>query len=152
MKTPPTKVSELIALALHDLELTEKDPDYIIRMSVWHEIGEEDKKCEVCLAGAIIAQTLKVNKSTRVFTSWNGIFDGITKEWSDALLDLNQIRKGHLSRDAYAAYIYLYKDSREDDHYPYDVSPEGFKSFMKRVKKAYELVEEKESQPTQNNE
>ena len=53
----PDKPSELIRLALQDLELCEESPLYEVDMNVYHE--PEDSVCAVCWAGSVIAQTLK---------------------------------------------------------------------------------------------
>lgn len=57
MKTLPDKPSDLIELALSDLEKVEKNPRYEINMSTWHT--PDRGKCSVCLAGAVIAGTLE---------------------------------------------------------------------------------------------
>ena len=54
----PNKASDLIYLALHDLELCEKNSKYKIDMGRWHRF-RDDNLCYVCLAGSVIAQTLK---------------------------------------------------------------------------------------------
>lgn len=62
MKTLPDKASELIRLAIDDLEKTEKDDRYKINMTRWHVPDYEDYKvCSVCLAGAVMAQSLDAN-------------------------------------------------------------------------------------------
>lgn len=61
MKRLPNKLSELMKVALTDLELVESDPSYIIIMDQWHKSQRDSfiNKCEVCAAGAVIAKTLK---------------------------------------------------------------------------------------------
>lgn len=54
----PDKLSDLIEVALNDLELVEKDPRYKIRMDKWHS-PQVDGKCHVCMAGAVMAMTLQ---------------------------------------------------------------------------------------------
>lgn len=53
----PDKPSELIRLAVADLERAEASPDYIIDMGCWHE-PIPNGLCAVCFAGAVIAGTL----------------------------------------------------------------------------------------------
>lgn len=53
----PAVVSELIELALNDLELVEEDERYVVNMERWHE-PELTGVCAVCLAGAVMASTL----------------------------------------------------------------------------------------------
>lgn len=59
--TLPNKLSDLILLALKDLTLCEKDPNYGINMNSWHLSScgfEAGEYCQVCLAGSIIAKSL----------------------------------------------------------------------------------------------
>ena len=61
----PNRLSDLILVALKDLRKCEKNPKYTVEMSKWHRpscasaITHLDWTCEVCLAGSVIAQTLK---------------------------------------------------------------------------------------------
>ncbi len=57
----PDSLKELLQLALHDARLCEKDPRYLLDMRMWHSPVEEggEQRCHVCLAGAVIAKTLK---------------------------------------------------------------------------------------------
>lgn len=70
-KKLPDLPSKLLRLAINDLALILKDPNYKLNMSTWHAslpfstsstlIGASlsDKKiCEVCLAGAVMAKSL----------------------------------------------------------------------------------------------
>ena len=57
MKTLPNKTSELIRLAVSDLEKCEKDKSYEINMCAWHT--ENYDSCAVCLAGSVMAKTLE---------------------------------------------------------------------------------------------
>jgi len=52
--------SDLIDLALNDLEAVERNPKYRVEMRAWHEpVGRgKNRVCEVCLAGAVMANTL----------------------------------------------------------------------------------------------
>lgn len=69
----PDKPSELIRVALEDLRKTEKDPRYRINFKYWHSpeipYGEETEFCEVCLAGAVIAQRGNVSPDIRTVSS-----------------------------------------------------------------------------------
>lgn len=53
----PDKPSELIRVALDDLKKCEASPGYRINMNNWH-IPLGAGTCEVCLAGAVMAQSL----------------------------------------------------------------------------------------------
>lgn len=60
MTTLPDKLSDLLELALGDLEKVEAMPEvYEVDMSDWHlpqrdEFGGRCGRCTVCLAGAVI--------------------------------------------------------------------------------------------------
>ena len=58
MKKLPNKPSELIHLALEDLEKAERSPKYKINMDDWHS-PISSTRCEVCLAGAVMAGTME---------------------------------------------------------------------------------------------
>lgn len=58
MNKLPNKPSALIRVALTDIELCRKDPKYDLDMNDWHRPGI-DKICYVCLAGSVMAKTLK---------------------------------------------------------------------------------------------
>jgi len=61
----PEKLSDLIELALADLEKVEKNWRYKVNMSKWHRpIWNKwylPNMCEVCFAGAVMAGTLGVD-------------------------------------------------------------------------------------------
>ena len=58
MNELPNKLSELIELAVRDVQACEADPRYILNMGRWH--APRNGGCEVCMAGAVMAQTLRV--------------------------------------------------------------------------------------------
>lgn len=61
----PSKPSELIKIAIKDLISAEKM--HKINMSSWFDINPKTRECTVCLAGAIMACTLKnTNKMTKL--------------------------------------------------------------------------------------
>lgn len=62
----PDKPSELIRLAIKDLEACEKSDAYTTDMLVWHRPSTENEKCIVCFAGAVMANTLGADPKTRV--------------------------------------------------------------------------------------
>lgn len=56
----PDKPSQLIRVALRDLEKCERSKKYKIDMDMWYS---PNGVCKVCLAGAVLAQTLKFKSS-----------------------------------------------------------------------------------------
>ena len=57
----PDKPSELLQLALDDLAKVERSLDYEVDMENWHT-PPEGGVCHVCMAGAVMAKTLKVDR------------------------------------------------------------------------------------------
>lgn len=83
MSKLPDKPSDLIELALTDLEKCESDPYYEIDMGSWHH--PEDGKCLVCLAGAVMAQSLGDNpKKVSSLARWR-VRDEVTARKLSAL-------------------------------------------------------------------
>ena len=56
----PDKPSELIELALKDLASVERSKAYKVDMGTWHSPAKYDGPCSVCLAGAVMARTLRM--------------------------------------------------------------------------------------------
>jgi hypothetical protein len=89
----PNKPSGLIRLALEDLKKCLANPDYEIDMDVWHSPTDEGT-CHVCLAGAVMAQTLRLEPDGDLSP-----YDLVTKyhmpqEVVDKLRAINSLRLG----------------------------------------------------------
>jgi hypothetical protein len=56
-KRLPSKISELIVLAVKDCKAVEKDKRYELNMGVFHA-PSVNGKCHVCMAGAVMAKSL----------------------------------------------------------------------------------------------
>jgi len=67
MSTLPSKLGDLIRLAIKDLEACESTPGYLIEMAEWHTYVPDEDICYVCLAGAVMANTLKVPRDVTDF-------------------------------------------------------------------------------------
>lgn len=61
----PDKLSELIRVALDDLEQVEHDPNYRVDMNDWIRYNKTDDVCEVCFAGATMVKTLKLDHTVQ---------------------------------------------------------------------------------------
>lgn len=100
MNTLPDKPSELIRVALADLKKCEEDKKYRIDMSEWHapthvrcaKENLDEYYCTVCLAGAVMGQTLEVPVD-RYASSTSARFDENTK---DKLQAINCFRVGQI--------------------------------------------------------
>lgn len=87
MKALPDKISELLKLAMIDLEKVEADPRYKVDMLEWHTPREN--KCEVCLAGSVLAKSLKIDFKQRYY----GL--NLSEKIDDKLETINSLRMGH---------------------------------------------------------
>lgn len=89
----PNKSSRLLTVAMADLAKAERSRKYIIEMMNWHhpiKFGENKGKCAVCLAGAVMAYSLKADHGQTT--------NPISFEESNKLLALNYFRQGQVSR------------------------------------------------------
>ncbi len=59
----PNKLSDILTIALEDLDRVEADPTYSVDMGNWHYNNTDNGRCEVCLAGAVMAKTLGVSSN-----------------------------------------------------------------------------------------
>ena len=100
-KTLPNKLSELYRIALEDLKKAEQSPEYIINMNNWSLYNGSTKKCEVCLAGAVVAIELDL----KGFMNPDHIDDPAVKQKIEIL---NQLRvsytRPHLHQDISSYY------------------------------------------------
>jgi hypothetical protein len=92
----PNKPSELIRLALKDLRSIEAKPDlYNINMSeAYHKqlarYHPARGKCSVCAAGAVMAETLKIDPEIEV------VPDNFDKDTRHKLSAINELRLGDI--------------------------------------------------------
>lgn len=94
----PDKRSELIRLAVRDAIKISQNPAYKLNMGQWHsttfwseEQGEivKDKRCNVCLAGSVMACTLKARIDKEITPSF------FNKDLSSKLNLINNWREGN---------------------------------------------------------
>lgn len=64
MNKLPEKLSDLITLAYEDAKKVLRTPGYEMHMLVWHHY--DGRACQVCLAGAVMANTLEVNREESI--------------------------------------------------------------------------------------
>lgn len=81
-------LSGVLELALKDLELVGKDKSYRVNFGAWHTTNERSKLCHVCLAGAVIAKTLKCPPYITTYPS------SFTNKAQKRLHALNDVRTG----------------------------------------------------------
>ena len=90
MSKLPDRPSELIHLALRDMEAAEKSPLYTVDHNVWHQPDYRNHAftCAVCSAGSIMAMTLGSDPYANLAPS---DFDNDTHR---KLLAVNSFRQG----------------------------------------------------------
>jgi hypothetical protein len=130
----PDKLSDLIDVAIADLEKAEQSPDYRIYMSVWHSPGDElflmpspeqFKKCYVCFAGSVIAFSLSGDRMTEYSPSC------YPADISAKLHALNHVREGRVryALQGIGAGNHHYKYDRMV--VPYEANASEFKNQMR---------------------
>jgi hypothetical protein len=91
----PNKLSELIVVALDDLEKVRADERYAVNLDYWHVSKNSNAsptpgKCVVCFAGAVMAGTLGLNPEE----SCGGTVERFGADSSDKLSTLDLLRMG----------------------------------------------------------
>ena len=128
-KPLPDKPSELIRVALADLEKVEADPRYSVHMGDWHR--SFGNYCAVCLAGSVMAMSLHLNPEQTVefHDSASGLSDA---DW-DKLDALDDFRMG----EVHAGLRTLNLDQGSLDEMigitPYTTDPTTFKQDMNNL-------------------
>lgn len=85
------KLSDLIDLAVRDCQACEADPGILLRMGDWHAPQvRADGVCLVCMAGAVMDQTLRVRRDEYVVPSAKRFTPGETR----ALRAIDGVRRG----------------------------------------------------------
>jgi hypothetical protein len=123
----PDKLSALIRVALADLRKVEADSRYVVNMHRWHKpVGEV---CQVCLAGAVMAQSLGIDPERHVEWPTNLATGGAEAK----MLALDCARQG----DVLNALYELDVDAEEawdglsnEDAPRYQDDPEAFYAYM----------------------
>ena len=135
--TLPSLPSELIRAALEDLRACERDDGYVVDMSNWHGPITDNrgrKVCAVCLAGAVMAQTLGLPHDLDIDDT---DLAGYGCDDQGALLALDYFRRGMMT----AGLLFLHHDvdklSEEWQQYAYEAEydqadPEPFHRQMHR--------------------
>ena len=124
------KPSELLELALNDLELCEKDPRYRIDMSDWHLTLTPHGVCSVCLAGAMLAKS----------TDWpiDETYDLFCGEHDTQVEAVDMLRNGSIGRALLHLGVISYgdevPDGLSDVWVPnYTFQPEVFKARLRSI-------------------
>ena len=126
--------------AIIDSEACERDPEYKIKMSYWHDvrrITDNPPICFVCLAGSVMAKTHKVSRTE---SATPGVLD-IAHEQRKSLYALEELRRGRIVQGIQErALSELYKDDIREAGFANTFvpdyrqhHPEAFKEDMAKV-------------------
>lgn len=141
----PYTPSKLIRLALKDLKAVERDKKhYVVEMGYWHfnpdpefeeDKGLEATKCYVCLAGSVMAKTLKTKPK----------FDRDPFDFEDsdgrALKALDYLREGKLySAFDILGFVLPYNVKQKVRVSKYKTNPKKFKKQMAELADALEKI------------
>lgn len=129
--SPPEKPSELILMALEDLEAVEKNPAYQVNMGEWHIKFGENSPCKVCFAGSVMASRLEVSLDSEVDPS------DFPSPWAEMLRALNCLRVGS---PKLASEIWKLCSGVSDRHVTDYGSPEAFKDDMLQLAADYQAI------------
>lgn len=131
MEKLPNKLSELIRVALADLELVEGDPRYQVHMQRWHRPMFSKNICQVCLAGSVMAKTFEAPADE--FKTYGDYTEGYK------LLALDFVRSGHLHDGLRYMNCIGFQGLPEKVDVPeYDEDSEGFKEALLYIVKILE--------------
>lgn len=101
IKSPrlPNKLSALLRTAVADMAAVRKDPRYKLDMTRWH-YPTANKKCAVCMAGAVLARRARVPASRDVNV------DDVTPALLKKMLAIDRMRTGNFA----GAFVQLFGD------------------------------------------
>jgi len=97
--TLPDTLSGLIRVALADFRKCLASNDYVVDMREWHAPVEGDALCRVCLAGAVMAQTLQVPVEDEVSPTRFSLSEsqwGRESQLENKLRAINSLRVGEV--------------------------------------------------------
>lgn len=122
----PERASELIRVALQDLERVENDANYRVDMDQWHH--PTGGLCSVCLAGAIMTRVLAPDDD--IYGRVCGMFDANS---AMRLMALDYLRTGciRVALDMLCEHSERFEPRRII--VPYDANPQAFREDMLKL-------------------
>jgi len=92
-----TKLWQLLKIAIEDLDIVRKNPEFKINMHFWLESIAPKCLCSGCMAGAVLYNSFEVRKTTTMTAS------KLDVHIKNKMLAIDALRK----LDIFAAYIYM---------------------------------------------
>ena len=118
----PERLSDLIRMALADLNNIEVNPNYIVDMLEWHRKDDDSPICRVCLAGSVMANTLDAPLEEDLAP-----FD-FGKDWEVALHILDDLRHSFISTPTFRS---LFVGEEVLERIKYDIASVGVPRYDK---------------------
>lgn len=106
----PKKASDLIELALNDLEKVQKLKSVRIDMNKWHEPKKKSGVCKMCLAGSVMSKTFKTSRKLDLTPGDLKLKKLISSADYAALSALNDFRAGRVDYGLQCFSLYGDKD------------------------------------------
>lgn len=109
----PDKLSDLLELSLNDCAKVRRSKRYALHMNGWH--GTINGTCYVCMAGAIMAQTLRCSPNTTYLPT-----DIENKESADGLRAVNLMRTGQFAQAQYQLSNKTFNKLTDEQHQAFE--------------------------------
>jgi hypothetical protein len=112
------KLWEILEIALEDLKTVEESENYVVNMGFWQRPASrsDSEKCEVCLAGAVMANTYKI--SPNFFVGYESGNFG-SKDWIK-FTALDYLRIGFITSAYQKLYDVDLNGELIQDRYPHE--------------------------------
>jgi hypothetical protein len=123
--TLPNVLSDCIEIALQDLAKAEASDKYVVDMGTWHR-PTDDGKCQVCLAGSIMAFTINNVITPDIHIECTSDFPRILEHKLDAL---DSIRSHHLD-SAIGNWLQALKHKYRTINHPYNLAQEKVRAIF----------------------
>lgn len=139
--TLPNKMSELLKLAMKDLAKVEKQKKkYDIYMHDWYIPKDEfyKEKCQVCLAGSVLATTCKLGDSANFNFENNS--NGLPQSLERKLVAINALRVGEVQEAFGILNPLLNLEGLDRNIIDYQTSKKLFKKEINQLIKDLEKV------------
>jgi hypothetical protein len=137
-KELPSKPSELIRVALEDLEKIEKNPRYAVDMDDWHVpargVWNASATCKVCFAGAVMACRFGADPKSFCYPS------DFERSETNKLFALNALRLGMITDGLEYLGVEPMPSIEDKDVARYEVDPELFKKDMQSLSEDLEKI------------
>ena len=96
----PDKLSDLLELAVNDVEKVRVNPKFKLFMNVWYRPSLDKEICYVCMSGAVMAMSLGACREKELYP------DDFPDEIETKLETINCMRSGKYTQASFSFYPY----------------------------------------------